>query len=246
MSKPVLNTAPLDIALIDTAQIYTAPIYTAIVPAAGIGSRMAADRPKQYLTLAGSTVLEQTLSRLLEHSAIGTIIVATSPLDSWFEHLALAQHPRIKQVVGGAERADTVLNALAFVTTDWVLVHDAARPCLQGADLDAVLNAGRQAQGAILASRVRDTMKRGDGHAAIANSVSRDDLWHALTPQCFATHTLRQALTGALAAGITITDEASAMEWAGFRPKLVEGRSDNIKITRPEDLALASFFLEQS
>ncbi|MBU3824041.1 MAG: 2-C-methyl-D-erythritol 4-phosphate cytidylyltransferase, partial [Candidatus Oceanisphaera merdipullorum] len=224
----------------------TAPLYTAIVPAAGIGSRMAADRPKQYLTLAGATVLEQTLSRLLEHSAIGTIIVAISPHDCWFEQLALAAHPRIKRVLGGAERADTVLNAMAFVTTDWVLVHDAARPCLHGVDLDAVLKAGCQAQGAILASRVRDTMKRGDGQGAISASVARDELWHALTPQCFSTDTLRQALSGALAAGVTITDEASAMEWAGFKPQLVEGRSDNIKITRPEDLALASFFLAQS
>nr|WP_319782348.1 2-C-methyl-D-erythritol 4-phosphate cytidylyltransferase [Oceanisphaera sp. IT1-181] len=220
-------------------------IYTAIVPAAGIGSRMAADRPKQYLALAGSTVLEQTLTRLLKHPAIGAIIVATAEHDTWFEHLPLAQHPRIQQVLGGAERANTVLNALAHVNTDWVLVHDAARPCLHSADLDAVMDAGRQVQGAILASRVRDTMKRGDGQGAIAHSVSRDELWHALTPQCFATDTLRQALSGALAAGITITDEASAMEWAGFNPKLVAGRADNIKITRPEDLALASFFLNK-
>ena len=225
--------------------LYTA-MYTAIVPAAGIGSRMAADRPKQYLTLAGATVLEQTLNRLLEHSAIGTIIVATAAHDTWFAQCALASHPRIKQVVGGAERANTVLNALAVVTTDWVLVHDAARPCLHAADLDAVLTAGRQTQGAILASRVRDTMKRGDGQGAISASVNREELWHALTPQCFATNTLRQALSAALAAGITITDEASAMEWAGFTPLLVEGRADNIKITRPEDLSLASFFLTQT
>ena len=225
----------------------TAPaMYTAIVPAAGIGSRMAADRPKQYLALAGSTVLEQTLTRLLAHAAIGDIIVATAEHDTWFTQLPLATHPRIQRVLGGRERADSVLNALALVNTDWVLVHDAARPCLHQADLDAVLTAGRQTQGAILASRVRDTMKRGDGQGAIAKSVSRDELWHALTPQCFNTQHLRQALTDALAAGITITDEASAMEWAGFTPQLVEGRSDNIKITRPEDLGLASFFLEQS
>lgn len=228
----------------DNASRHTAALYTAIVPAAGIGSRMAADRPKQYLALADSTVLEQTLMRLLNHTAIGTIIVATAAHDTWFQQLALAKHPRIKQVLGGAERADTVLNALAFVTTEWVLVHDAARPCLQQADLDAVLNCGRQAQGAILASRVRDTMKRGDGQGAITASVERNELWHALTPQCFATATLRQALSESLAAGVTITDEASAMEWAGYKPLLVEGHADNIKITRPEDLALASFFLK--
>lgn len=221
------------------------PRYTAIVPAAGIGSRMAADRPKQYLTLAGCTVLEQTLNSLLSHPDIGEIIVATAAHDTWFQELTLATHPRIKQVLGGAERADTVLNALAQVHTEWVLVHDAARPCLSAHDLATVMIAGSQAQGAILASRVRDTMKRGDGQGAIKSSVARDELWHALTPQCFASATLRQALAEALAAGVTITDEASAMEWAGFKPLLVEGRADNIKITRPEDLALAQFFLEQ-
>ncbi|MFD1008074.1 2-C-methyl-D-erythritol 4-phosphate cytidylyltransferase [Oceanisphaera ostreae] len=219
--------------------------YTAIVPAAGIGSRMAADRPKQYLPLAGSTVLEQTLSCLLANPAIARIIVATALHDDWFCQLPLAQHPRILQVQGGRERADSVLNALLQVNTEWVLVHDAARPCLHRADLAAVMAAGLQAGGAILASRVRDTMKRGDGQGAIATSVARDELWHALTPQCFATATLRQALAKALAAGVIITDEASAMEWAGFNPKLVEGRADNIKITRPEDLALAQFFLQK-
>ncbi|MFP2770888.1 2-C-methyl-D-erythritol 4-phosphate cytidylyltransferase [Oceanisphaera sp. KMM 10153] len=219
--------------------------YTAVVPAAGIGSRMAAGIPKQYLPLGGSTVLEQTLARLLNHPAIGRVIVATAEQDPWFERLASARHPRILRVIGGRERADSVLNALAHVKTDWVLVHDAARPCLHRADLDAVLAAGRQSQGALLACRVRDTMKRGDGRGAIGTSVPRDELWHALTPQCFASAPLRQALSDALAAGCAITDEASAMEWAGFHPRLVEGRADNIKITRPEDLGLAGFFLQQ-
>lgn len=219
--------------------------YTAIVPAAGVGSRMAADRPKQYLTLAGSTVLEQTLLRLLAHPDLTRIMVATAEHDAWFAQLPLARHPRIVRVKGGRERADSVLNALLQVDTDQVLVHDAARPCLHRTDLDAVMAAGLQPQGAILASRVRDTMKRGNGEGAITTSVARDELWHALTPQCFKTDTLRQALAEALAAGIPITDEASAMEWAGFHPQLVEGRADNIKITRPEDLALAGFFLQQ-
>lgn len=223
----------------------TQATYTAIVPAAGVGSRMAADRPKQYLTLAGSTVLEQTLTRLLDHPAIDRIIVATAERDPWFFRLPLARDPRILRVNGGRERADSVLNALQQVKTELVLVHDAARPCLHPYDLKAVMMAGKQPDGAILACRVRDTMKRGNGQGAIASSVARDELWHALTPQCFATASLRRALTEALAAGATITDEASAMEWAGFHPQLVEGRSDNIKITRPEDLALAGFFVEQ-
>ncbi|MBL1376674.1 2-C-methyl-D-erythritol 4-phosphate cytidylyltransferase [Zobellella iuensis] len=219
--------------------------FTAVVPAAGVGKRMAAGLPKQYLPLLGSTVLEHTLNRLLEHPAIGRVIVATAEHDHWFPALAIARDPRVLRVNGGKERADSVLNALARVETDWVLVHDAARPCLHPADLEAVLAAGRQHEGAILACRVRDSMKRGDGHGAISGSVSRDELWHALTPQCFATRPLREALAAALAAGCDITDEASAMEWAGFRPRLVEGRADNIKITRPEDLGLAGFFLQQ-
>lgn len=223
----------------------TDPTFTAVVPAAGIGSRMAADIPKQYLPLGGSTVLEQTLAQLLNHAAIARIIVATAERDPWFEQLAIARHPRVLRVIGGRERADSVLNALAHVKTDWVLVHDAARPCLHPADLDAVLVAGQQPHGALLASRVRDTMKRGDGQGAVSSSVSRDELWHALTPQCFATAPLQQALSASLAAGAVITDEASAMEWAGFHPRLVEGRADNIKITRPEDLGLAGFFLQQ-
>ncbi|MBO1518117.1 2-C-methyl-D-erythritol 4-phosphate cytidylyltransferase [Oceanisphaera sp. DM8] len=222
------------------------PSYTAVVPAAGIGSRMAADRPKQYLPLGDSTVLEHTLLGLLKHDTIGTIVVAIAEHDAWFNNLAIARHPRIITVSGGKERADSVLNALQQVATEWVLVHDAARPCLHPADLAAVMVAGQQAQGAILACRVRDTMKRGNGLGAIASSVPREELWHALTPQCFATTTLRQALTDALACGASITDEASAMEWAGFNPALVEGRADNIKITRPEDLALAQFFLKQT
>ncbi|PSJ46579.1 2-C-methyl-D-erythritol 4-phosphate cytidylyltransferase [Zobellella endophytica] len=218
---------------------------TAIVPAAGVGKRMAADIPKQYLPLAGRTVLEHTLSRLLEHPAITRIVVATGEQDEWFPTLAIARDTRIERVIGGRERADSVLNALARVDTGRVLVHDAARPCLHRCDLDALLTAADQPQGAILACRVRDTMKRGDGRGAIMESVSRDELWHALTPQCFATGPLRRALSAALRQGLAITDEASAMEWAGFHPRLVEGRGDNIKITRPEDLALAAFFLQQ-
>ncbi|WMC11125.1 2-C-methyl-D-erythritol 4-phosphate cytidylyltransferase [Oceanimonas pelagia] len=218
---------------------------TALVPAAGVGRRMGSAVPKQYLRLAGKTVLEHTVERLLGHPAIGEVVVALSPDDEWFAELPLAADSRIRRAPGGRERADSVLNALEFVTDERVLVHDAARPCLAMSDLDALLMAAEQPQGAILACRVRDTMKRGDGRGAIHESVPRDELWHALTPQCFATAELRRALANALHKGLAVTDEASAMELAGFHPRLVEGRADNIKITRPEDLALAGFFLQQ-
>ena len=218
---------------------------TAIVPAAGIGSRMGADCPKQYLTLAGKTILEHTLGCLLSHPAIARVIVALAPHDEWFEQLAVAADPRILRVEGGIERAYSVLNALHVAQGKWVLVHDAARPCLTHEDLDALIASAMACDGAILGSRVRDTMKRTDGAGNIVATVEREQLWHALTPQMFPTGTLKRALEEGLALGALITDEASAMERAGFTVKMVEGRADNIKVTRPEDLSLAELFLQQ-
>lgn len=219
---------------------------TAIVPAAGIGSRMGADCPKQYLQLAGKTILEHTLERLLSHPAIVQVIVALAPHDRWFEALPVAADPRIVRVEGGAERAFSVLNGLHVAQGEWVLVHDAARPCLTHGDLDALIAAAMNCGGAILGSRVRDTMKRSDGEGNIIATVEREQLWHALTPQMFPTRALKRALEeGLLLLGATITDEASAMERAGFAVRMVEGRADNIKVTRPEDLSLAGLFLSQ-
>ena len=218
---------------------------TAIVPAAGIGSRMGADCPKQYLALAGKTILEHTLGCLLSHPAIARVIVALAPHDEWFEQLAVAADPRVLRVEGGSERAYSVLNALHVAEGTWVLVHDAARPCLTQGDLDALIASAMACDGAILGSRVRDTMKRTDGAGNIVATVEREQLWHALTPQMFPTGTLKRALEEGLALGALITDEASAMERAGFTVKMVEGRADNIKVTRPEDLSLAELFLQQ-
>ncbi|MGL5225995.1 MAG: 2-C-methyl-D-erythritol 4-phosphate cytidylyltransferase [Aeromonas sp.] len=218
---------------------------TAIVPAAGIGSRMGAQCPKQYLPLAGKTILEHTLARLLSHPAIGQVIVALAPDDGWFETLPVAADPRIVRVAGGAERAFSVLNGLAVASGEWVLVHDAARPCLTHGDIDGLIAAAIGSDGAILGSRVRDTMKRTDSQGHILATVDRDQLWHALTPQMFPTRTLKRALAKGLGQGAIITDEASAMELAGFTVKMVEGRADNIKVTRPEDLSLAGLFLSQ-
>ena len=218
---------------------------TAIVPAAGIGSRMGADCPKQYLTLAGKTILEHTLGCLLSHPAIARVIVALAPHDEWFEQLAVAADPRILRVEGGIERAYSVLNALHVAEGKWVLVHDAARPCLCHGDLDKLIATAMACDGAILGSRVRDTMKRTDGAGNIVATVEREQLWHALTPQMFPAGTLKRALEEGLALGALITDEASAMERAGFTVKMVEGRADNIKVTRPEDLSLAELFLQQ-
>lgn len=219
-----------------------------VIPAAGIGARMAADRPKQYLMLAGKTVLEHTLACFAEHPRVRGIVLAIALDDPFWPDLVLDVDLPVHVVPGGAERAGSVLNALAMLaalgqSSDWVLVHDAARPNLARADLDRlVAEVERDAVGGILGVPVRDTMKRADGEGRIAHTEPRDGLWHALTPQMFRLGLLHDCLKRALEAGVAVTDEASALEHAGLRPLLVEGRADNIKITRPEDLELAEFF----
>ncbi|MBP8172958.1 MAG: 2-C-methyl-D-erythritol 4-phosphate cytidylyltransferase [Aeromonadaceae bacterium] len=219
--------------------------FSVVVPAAGVGSRMGASCPKQYLPLAGKFLIEHTLERLLGHPKVEQVIVAISASDTFFSTLAVASHPRVITTLGGAERADSVLNGLALVTSEWVMVHDAARPCITHQDLDLLIREAVTPDGALLGSRVRDTMKRTDQHGLIQKTVDREQLWHALTPQFFPTSLLRSALVKGKEHGAVITDEASAMELAGFRPKMVEGRADNIKVTRPEDLALAALYLQQ-
>ncbi|MCG9730534.1 2-C-methyl-D-erythritol 4-phosphate cytidylyltransferase [Shewanella sp. Isolate13] len=220
----------------------------AIVPAAGIGSRMGAEIPKQYLQLNEQSILGHTLDCLLSHPSIEKVIVALNPEDEFFADLAQAKHSKLQAVIGGKERADSVLSALMVAAEDsWVLVHDAARPCLTHQDIDKLIaSAGTFVQGAILAAPVRDTMKRSNPQGLITETVCRENLWHALTPQFFPAQALKQNLGDALAAGALITDEASAMEWAGVAPGIVAGRADNIKVTHPDDLQLASLFLKSA
>ncbi|WP_153913384.1 2-C-methyl-D-erythritol 4-phosphate cytidylyltransferase [Shewanella sp. TC10] len=235
----------------------------AIVPAAGIGARMGAAIPKQYLMLGEQTILAHTLDSLITHPDISQVIVALHPEDEFFAKLTQANHEKIVTVIGGNERADSVLAALNTLDDDiteitskhttWALVHDAARPCLTQTDIDKLLKSREiHPQGAILAMPVRDTMKRsvvasaenkaGSGEK-IAETVCRDNLWHALTPQLFPSQQLKRNLSLALKEGANITDEASAMEWADVNPGLVSGRADNIKVTHPDDLQLAKLFL---
>lgn len=222
----------------------------AVVPAAGVGSRMKADRPKQYLKISGTTILEHTVEKLLSHPQVSQIVVAISDDDPYYPELALNQNPKVIRVSGGSERADSVLSALEYIAEqqlgDWVMVHDAARPCVQLGDIDKLISGAMSHEvGAILAAPVRDTMKRG-AQGQVEHTVKRADLWHALTPQMFRAKPLWNALSEALQQGVSITDEASAFEWKGLSPALVTGRSDNFKITQPEDLALAEFYLSQN
>ncbi len=223
----------------------------AVVPAAGVGRRMAAPIPKQYLRLGARLVIDHTLARLLDHPRIEAVAVSLSAEDSWWPDTAHADHPGILRAPGGAERCHSVLNGLTALhdraeDDDWVLVHDAARPCLRRNDIDRLLErlAGHPV-GGLLGEPVRDTMKRTDPAGQIEGTVTRDNLWHAYTPQMFRFAILRDALEEALRQALPVTDEASAMELAGHRPLMVAGHGDNIKITRPEDLALAAFFLVQ-
>ncbi|MBC3766311.1 2-C-methyl-D-erythritol 4-phosphate cytidylyltransferase [Neptunicella marina] len=217
-----------------------------VVPAAGIGKRMQSEIPKQYLKLHGQTVLEHTLNQLISHSNIAHIYVVLHPDDMLFSTLDIADADWITTVPGGDERSDSVMaGILATNHADWILVHDAARPCVKLDDITNLLKLSKDNTGGILAAPVRDTMKRGDSQHVIKQTVCRENLWHAQTPQFFPKQQLLTALHSCQQAGIAVTDEASAIEQMGGTVKLVEGCYSNIKITHPEDLALAEFYINQ-
>lgn len=229
------------------------PHHWAMVPAAGAGKRMGAPTPKQYLPLLGQAVIRHTLEILLCHPRIDGVVVAIGADDAWWPEIAdaLPSAKPLLVVTGGAERCHSVANGLhalreRALPDDWVLVHDAARPCLTREDLDRLIAAlADDPIGGLLAMPVRDTLKQADDHGRVATTVDRSRLWHALTPQMFRLGLLHDALRMALDRGQLVTDEAAAMEAAGFSPRLIEGRADNLKITRPEDLALAEFYLRR-
>ncbi len=227
--------------------------HWALVPAAGAGRRMGSTVPKQYLPLLGRPVIAHALTILLDHPRIDGVVVAIDARDEWWPTVVagLDAAKLLPSARGGAERCHSVLNGLETLReraapNDWVLVHDAARPCLTPADLDRLLSElADDPVGGLLAAPVRDTLKQADLAGRIAATVDRSRLWHALTPQMFRLGMLHDALRAALARGLLVTDEAAAMEATGFAPRLIEGRMDNLKITRPEDLALAEFFLSR-
>lgn len=224
--------------------------YWGIVPAAGVGKRMQADRPKQYLLLNNKTVIEQTLARLLEVEQMTAVVVAISSEDPFWPELEISKNSRVLTAPGGKERADSVLSALQSIANkaddnDWVLVHDAARPCITKADVEKLISELQDhSVGGILALASHDTLKSVN-NMLITDTVDRSSIWRALTPQMFRYGALKHALQEAADKGWIMTDDASAMELQGQQPKIIAGRSDNLKITRPEDLALAQFYLEQ-
>lgn len=226
------------------------PRFWGAVPAAGVGKRMGAATPKQYLEVRGRPALQHTLERLLAVAEFSAVVVALGAEDGYWPDLPFADHPRVLTAPGGKERADSVLSALTRLEgladdDDWVLVHDAARLCVTVSDIRKLMQTlADDPVGGILALPSSDTLK-GVENSRIVDTVDRNHVWRALTPQMFRVGALRAALQDAAARGLTVTDEASALELQGLAPRIVEGRPDNIKITRPEDLALAAFYLEQ-
>ena len=232
--------------------------FVVVVPAAGVGKRMQAQCPKQYLVIQNKTILEHTVNKLLSHELIKHVIISISEADEYFQDTSLSNDINVSIVHGGVERVDSVLAGLHSIDTNkypWVMVHDAARPCVDLNDITALIDKTQQLQmGGLLSTPVRDTMKqskiclspnKNESYPHVEKTIDRNSLWHALTPQLYRTHELINSILTAQKHKVEITDESSAIEYAGLESVLVEGRGDNIKITRPDDLALANFILSQ-
>lgn len=224
----------------------------AIVPAAGIGQRMQSSIPKQYLLLNGQTILQLTLERLLSVEKVQGVVVALQPDDDYWSQVSITSKKPVLRADGGAERCFSVINAMRLLQQQesynqqdaWVMVHDAVRSCVSIADIENLITVATQNEsGGLLATPVRDTMKRQGKDQHVDMTVDREGLWHALTPQLFPFQSLYNALMQSQDQGFMVTDESSAMEYAGFSPALVHGSDKNIKITRPDDLELAEHLL---
>lgn len=212
-----------------------------IIPAAGVGSRVGAGLPKQYLVVKAHTLLWHTIQALRQHPRLSSIMVAISADDAYWEQSDVAALDNIYTSVGGASRAESVLNGLVALSghvgsNDWVLVHDACRPFVTLDELNRLIETCESDEiGGLLALPSTDTLKRvQDGRAV--ETIDREVVWRAQTPQMFRYGALKEALVHALEVSASITDEASAMELAGHTPCIVEGRASNIKITYPDDL----------
>ncbi len=213
---------------------------------------MKADRPKQYLPLRGKALLDISVSQILNHCRLEGCMIAIHSDDPFFEHTDASSDPGVEHCIGGEERSDSVLAALEAIgdraqANDWVLVHDAARPCLHPDDLkNLVEKLEDHPVGGLLATPVSDTLKEVEpGSFDVRSTIDRQRLWRALTPQMFRFGLLKEALVSARRHGAAVTDESSALERMGKAPCLVEGRPDNIKVTVPADLGLAEFILDR-
>lgn len=222
-----------------------------MIPAAGVGTRMGIESPKQYIVIHGKTIIEHTLDCFLQREEIEKIVVAIAKDDPYWSTLAVAKHEKIITAPGGKERFQSVLNGLMSLSgkaadNDWILVHDAARPCLNQPAINRLLDELRSHDvGGILGLPCRDTIKRANASGAIEATVDRDKLWLAQTPQMFRYKKLITALNKVVAENILVTDEAMAMELSGYNPLLIQGHPENIKITHKDDLQHAEFYLQR-
>ncbi|MGY8786454.1 MAG: 2-C-methyl-D-erythritol 4-phosphate cytidylyltransferase [Pseudomonadales bacterium] len=226
----------------------------AVLPAAGIGRRMGSTIPKQYLTIDGTPLLLHALRRLSAVREIQKIIVVIHPEDSRWAELEKSIKEefgnRIITVMGGGERYQSVLNGLTALTEfagkdDWVLVHDAVRPCVRTSDIENLIQkVSLHSIGGLLGSPVDNTLKRVDKELTVIETVDRESYWNALTPQMFRFALLKESIQTVVVSGEQVTDEAAAMEVAGFKPIMIAGHKDNIKITVEADLVLASQILK--
>ncbi|MEI4269869.1 MAG: 2-C-methyl-D-erythritol 4-phosphate cytidylyltransferase [Candidatus Dasytiphilus stammeri] len=231
------------------------PNITVIIPAAGLGRRMQSSCPKQYLTIGSKTILEHAISVFLEHPAIQHIIIVINSEDHWFELLPIVNNIRITTTLGKMTRSHSVMAGLQAIghPTDWVLIHDAVRPCLHRQDVDQLLkitthpNGEHCSQvGGILVNPVCDTIKCSiEEQYIISHTIDRKNLWHALTPQLFPFKLLHSCLLRSLELGRELTDDSSALEYCGYHPALIVGDRNNIKVTYPEDLTIASVYLQE-
>lgn len=222
---------------------------TVIVPAAGVGARAGGGRPKQYQLLGNDYLLDVTLDRLSVALPDSPVYVALHPRDKWWKSSRSAANPRIRACSGGSTRSDSVragLEAMSARDDDPVLVHDIARPCIADIDIHRLIGevAGQEA-GGLLAAPITDTVKEVDDAGRVRATRDRQYLWRALTPQLFPYGVLCRALDQARDGGVDVTDEASAVEALGLSPRVIRGRSDNIKVTYEGDLALAAWILQQ-
>ncbi|NVK75190.1 MAG: 2-C-methyl-D-erythritol 4-phosphate cytidylyltransferase [Oceanospirillaceae bacterium] len=216
-----------------------------IIPAAGVGRRMQANCPKQYLPLAGQTILDRTIAIFMAHPLIAGVLVGIGEDDEYWPDSKWYEHPSVHRFVGGEERSDTVQKGLEYLLKTLteqqgdVLVHDAARPLLSQKALNRIINHSSE-QGALLAMPAKDTVKLQVADQPVVDAtLDRNAIWLAQTPQKFPAQALLDALEKAQEDGVTVTDECSAMEFVGWHPDLVVGESSNIKITLPEDLLIA-------
>lgn len=225
--------------------------YWVVIPAAGVGKRMGVDIPKQYISVNGKTIIEHTIDCFIHRQEIAGIVVVISKADEYWPTLAISKHERVITAPGGEERYQSVLNGLQSLNekadeNDWILVHDAARPCLNQSAIDRLMTDLRTHDvGGILALPCRDTMKRANETGEIVETVERESLWHAQTPQMFKYGKLLMAIEKALNNNIVVTDESMAMENCGYKPMLVQGHQENIKVTHKDDIQHLELYLNK-